>query len=293
MAGRTPNSRSNLLRVQDVCDAYRLIGECRDLGRDPILWHRHLFGGLLRLFGVAQVAGGEGWWVRPQRAVHSVSAYDASFDSCAHDGYVAYLRANGPAADPIFHALQRTPERLVTHTRRQLVSDAAWYRSVVFDSYRRPARVDHQLTSVFQVTDEGATTVIGLLRTIGERDFSPREQELLRFLHGELGPLVGRSLVSALEPSPEKLPPRLRQTFACLLEGDGEKQVAARLGLSQATVHQYVKALYHRFGVRSRAQLLAHALRRSGLEPWRRLTPASPLHAGPAPAAPRPGRRFR
>jgi DNA-binding NarL/FixJ family response regulator len=40
--------------------------------------------------------------------------------------------------------------------------------------------------------------------------------------------------------------------------GDSEKQVAARLGLSQATVHQYVTALYRRFGVRSRAQLIVH-----------------------------------
>jgi DNA-binding NarL/FixJ family response regulator len=75
-------------------------------------------------------------------------------------------------------------------------------------------------------------------------------------------PLVGRALVSASEPSPERLAPRLRQTLAFLLEGDGEKQVAARLGLSVATTHQYVTALYRHFGVRSRAQLMAHALRR-------------------------------
>jgi len=46
------------------------------------------------------------------------------------------------------------------------------------------------------------------------------------------------------------------------LEGDSEKQVAARLGLSRQTVHQYVTMLYRHFGVFSRAQLLAHILRR-------------------------------
>jgi hypothetical protein len=39
-------------------------------------------------------------------------------------------------------------------------------------------------------------------------------------------------VVSATEPSPDKLSPRLRQTLACLLEGDSEKQVAARLALA-------------------------------------------------------------
>jgi DNA-binding CsgD family transcriptional regulator len=98
---------------------------------------------------------------------------------------------------------------------------------------------------------------------------------LLEFFHGELGRLVGRQLVSATEPSPEELSPRLRQTLACLIDGDSEKQVAGRLGLSPTTVHQYVTMLYRRFGVRSRGQLLAHVLRRSertnGLGPRQRL----------------------
>jgi DNA-binding CsgD family transcriptional regulator len=44
--------------------------------------------------------------------------------------------------------------------------------------------------------------------------------------------LIGRSLVSALEPSRDRLSPRLRQTLAYLLDGDSEKRVADRLGLS-------------------------------------------------------------
>ena len=39
-------TKSDLLRVQDVRDAYRLIGECRDIGSDPALWHRRMFEGL-------------------------------------------------------------------------------------------------------------------------------------------------------------------------------------------------------------------------------------------------------
>ena len=42
-----------------------------------------------------------------------------------------------------------------------------------------------------------------------------------------------------------------------LLEGDGEKQVAAKLNLSRHTVHEYVKMLYHQLGVSSRSELLS------------------------------------
>jgi DNA-binding NarL/FixJ family response regulator len=58
------------------------------------------------------------------------------------------------------------------------------------------------------------------------------------------------------------LSPRLQQTLICLLQGQSEKEVAASLQLSRATIHQYITLLYRHFGVRSRAQLLATVLQR-------------------------------
>ncbi|MDB4933570.1 MAG: response regulator [Labilithrix sp.] len=53
------------------------------------------------------------------------------------------------------------------------------------------------------------------------------------------------------------LAPRLRQTGAALLTGASEKQIASQLGLSPHTTHHYVKTLYRRFGVSSRAEFMA------------------------------------
>ena len=75
--------------------------------------------------------------------------------------------------------------------------------------------------------------------------------------------------MAATTPSPEKLSRRLRQTLSCLAEGDSEKRVAARLGVSRTTAHQYVTALYRHFGVRSRGELLAYILKRAGRPDWR------------------------
>jgi DNA-binding CsgD family transcriptional regulator len=55
----------------------------------------------------------------------------------------------------------------------------------------------------------------------------------------------------------------VRRVLDLLLTGDGEKQVAAKLGLSRHTVHQYVKTLYAALGVGSRGELLASCLRGS------------------------------
>ena len=57
----------------------------------------------------------------------------------------------------------------------------------------------------------------------------------------------------------------MHQTLDAMLEGLSEKETAARLDLSGHTVHQYVKALYRRYRVRSRSELLALWIRRHRL----------------------------
>src|SRR2546422_5917709 len=185
----------------------------------------------------------------------------------------AYRHVGPPGPVPFLSAWRRAPGPLAPGTRRQLVSNAAWYRSATFNDYHRPARLDDQLTSIYQVSERGAISLISLHRALGEGEFSSRQRRLLGFFHGELGPLIGQSLASHAEPGFDGLSRRLRETLACLLEGDSEKLVASRLGLSQATIHQYVTALYRHFNVGSRAQLLATIMRRTGRHRREQLPP--------------------
>jgi DNA-binding CsgD family transcriptional regulator len=271
--------KADLLRVRDVRDAYRLIGDCRDLGNDPALWQMRLLDGLCHLVGAAIGTCGEGFWLRPAHPIQPISFFELGFDARGRERYTAYAHEIGPQGDEIFLALKDLPGPILTRTRSATVSDAVWYRSATFNDYRKPSGGDHSLVSVCERSQHGAIAAIALHRRIGERDFSPGEVRLLKFFHEELGRLIGRQLVSATEPSPDQLSPRLRQTLACLVEGDSEKQVAARLGLSPTTVHEYVTALYRRFGVHSRGELLAHLMRRSGRGEWScalRAVPSSP-----------------
>jgi len=71
--------------------------------------------------------------------------------------------------------------------------------------------------------------------------------------------LLGTRLATYPGFSVLQLPPRLREVLTCLLEGDGEKQIAAKLGVSRHTVHYHVGELHRRFGVTDRGRLLAQA----------------------------------
>lgn len=108
--------------------------------------------------------------------------------------------------------------------------------------------------------DESRRTRIELFRP--ERPFRSSERAWLDTLHRGTSWALdadasGARTIAALV---ESLPPRERVTLDHLLGGASEKQVAARLRRSRHTVHTHVKRLYQRFGVNSRAELLARCL---------------------------------
>ena len=93
------------------------------------------------------------------------------------------------------------------------------------------------------------------------------QRQLLADLCRLVGISVGASQPLSPQPSASNLAvtsglsPRQAETLNLLLQGQSEKQVARALGVSVHTVHVYVKALYRRFGVSSRAELLALHMR--------------------------------
>jgi len=254
--------KASSLRLSDVRTAFRLIGDCRDAGDDPAQWQDVAMEGACRLAGGAAATGGEGYWLTQGTSPHPiqpVTSHSFGLSEAAKNDFATYMREQAVAADPIYFPFGALAGPIVTRRRVELVSDREWYRSVAFD-YRRRAHCDHQLTSMCQVSSTHASC-IAIHRGTNERDFSDREQRLLKLFHIELGRLIGGPLASGLSTE-QALSPRLRQTLSCLVDGDSEKQVAARMGLSRTTVHQYVTMLYRRYGVQSRAELIVRVLRR-------------------------------
>jgi DNA-binding CsgD family transcriptional regulator len=262
--------KSQLLRLEEVRAALRLVGECRDLGYDPQLWGRHMLASLCRLTGARAAGGGEARKPRSAGAAEALHHVDAGYEPWEQDLFAAFLRTYGMDRHPVTIAsagwltARPQPGRLTVRTRREFLPDREWYGSFAYNEYHRIVRVDHCLFSALELAADGRYSSIVLSRATGERDFAPRHRHQLRLFHEELGRLIGPVLVSADDPfSPTRLPPRVRETLQCLLDGDSEKQAAARMDLSIETVHQYVKTLYRHYRVASRAELLARVLRRT------------------------------
>jgi DNA-binding NarL/FixJ family response regulator len=102
---------------------------------------------------------------------------------------------------------------------------------------------------------------IALFRPPGEPGFKERDRRLLHLFHTELAPYLAIDLAQPGCDPVSDLSPRLREVLTALLDGDSEQQVAARLGLTRNTAHQYVKAVYRRLGANTRAELMAKFVR--------------------------------
>lgn len=249
------------LRVADVRNVIRLIGECRELGADPMAWRQHYVHGLRRLVG-AQAAVGGGWQItRPDRPPLMRDNFVLGFENeRRRDAWLAFSRERMTTARS-FQRFATSPGMLITCTRREVASDREWYRSPEYQDDLREAGVDATVASFYRPQPWNICSAVVLHRPTGERQFIERERRLLDLAQSEIGPLIGVALVGTGGPSVAQLPLRAQQTLGCLIEGYGEKQTAQRLGISPGTVHQYVKRIYRHYGVRSRLELLAWWLR--------------------------------
>lgn len=257
--------KSHRLRLVDVQAALRVVGECRDLGYDPGGWRRHAAEGVAGLLGVRVVTASECRWRRPGGRIVPIDFLQVGLTPAETDRYfLPFYRRGAPDDDVLFNHLKTTTEPHVVRGREGHIPDAAWYRGRMYTEYHEPVGLDYCAVSVWELPGD-RVDMLGLHRDAGDRDFSAWELNLLRLFHAELGRHIGPVLVSSDDPlSPARLSPRVREALDCLLEGDSEKQTAARMGLSRPTVHQYVTALYRHYRVASRAELLARVLRRPG-----------------------------
>lgn len=258
--------KSSSLRVVDVHNIHRLIGESRDLGADSVAWRSHLFGGLCRLLGGTFAVGGETvGLLSGTHAPTTMVFWNAGVDERKVGNLFAYIQAeteSGGTHPMLPHLHDLAAIQHVTIQRRDWVPDEEWYRSLVFQ-FQGDAGLDHNIASVHILQPKPADlhSAFMILREKGQRPFSGREVLLLNTLHRELAPLIGRQLAGGNEPSPAGLAPRHRKVLEALLDGDSEKQIARRLGYSQSTVHEYIKAIYRHFRVESRAELMARWIR--------------------------------
>ncbi len=252
--------KSQRLTLGQVRAVGRLVEECREVGDDPGRWRPHLLCGINTLVGAMFATTAE---LDPAGldGPRLVGFIDVGLPvGGARERWDEFIREGGFVRHPAGARFATIPGPRNTRRRRELLTDDEWYRSRFYEEWVRPFGVDDGLISVHPGPG-GMGFMLSPGRAIGERPFDGRGAGLCHLIQLALAPHLGRSLATTADPVC-RLSPRLRETLDYLLEGDSEKHAAARLGISPATVREYVQALYRHFGVSTRAELMAHFLRR-------------------------------
>lgn len=239
------------LRLRDVRDVFRLIGEVREVGDDPKVWRPHMVKRLRQLFGAEIVISSE-VHAQTTRVPGQLRVIDIGWGCDSEENLWEIhterddenLEAWRIAAGQVPNGTDRAIEAEVEVPVRP-IKPVYGGKSFVLSQYSLP-----HINAVDQ---------LGLHRAYGDEPFSSAEHRLVRLFHTELGRLWKRDVLRDAKNPHHDLPPRLSQTLAELLAGRSEKEIANRLELSRHTIHNYVKALHQRFEVSSRGELLAKA----------------------------------
>jgi len=130
-------------------------------------------------------------------------------------------------------------------------ADGIWTTS---ESPNGAARVSVLLAD-WSIGPDGTRLMVSVHRTRGQHAFGAREIAIMK--------LIRLACSSFHELTDPELPRRHRQVLEGLERGLSEKQCAHELRLSRHTIHIYVKAIYRKFNVCSRAELLSFRFARS------------------------------
>lgn len=250
-------------RFHELRSCLSLLNECQDAGSDALAWRRHLLTGLRTLLGAQVGIASEMRDFARGRRAKVVATVRTGWASPADErAWLSYVDEVPLERTPEYIPLTNARGDVVTRSREQIWSDTDWYRSRTFNERHKASGLDHYIMSIHRIPGRQTSSSIWVHRKVGDKPFGRRERMMLQVMHGAVAPLIGVRLASAEEHTPSGLPPRRREVLDHLLRGESEKEVAAALGISPATTHEHVTAIYRHFGVSSRGELMARFVSR-------------------------------
>ncbi|MDB4960383.1 MAG: transcriptional regulator, LuxR family [Myxococcales bacterium] len=240
-----------------------LLGDLHDLAHTPADAIAELGKGLLRNIGGDAIGIGEVPDFSPGVSAPLVNAIAIGLKT-ARELEVAIGRPMtqsidcDPAMVPLRRLTARARGRATTARQSDLISAATVRRSSYLDELTRITGIQDVMYSAIPVGSNARVVSVALWRERA-RSFRLRDREAMNTFHRAAGSLYPRLVarVGEVVHVVHDLRPSLRKTLDALLAGLTEKEIAHRRQLSTHTVHEYVKLLYTRLGVSSRAELLA------------------------------------
>lgn len=168
---------------------------------------------------------------------------------------------SGAMTAPLALAMIEAGSR-VTRDLSRIISPKRFHESPARPQWEA-ADIGPLLISIGPVPGTG-TSVVGFYRHPGEPDFDLRETRIMHILLTELPWLHQAELPHVHSQGILALPPRQRLVLNQLVQGATRRTIASHLGLSENTVHGYVKEIFRHFGVHSQAELIARFTKGDG-----------------------------
>lgn len=144
----------------------------------------------------------------------------------------------------------------VSFTRQQISPPQVWDADGFRRKFSADTGVQDTVLSLYPVAPQ-VISAVGVNRRSGKPNFSTREVTVLHLMLGQIDWLHrAPAQVPANDDTLLGLPRRQREVLIHLLSGASGKEIAARMEISTHTVADYTKALYRRFRVSGRVELL-------------------------------------
>jgi DNA-binding CsgD family transcriptional regulator len=259
--------RSQSVTSADVAEVIELVHECGELWADAPAWQTHLLRGVCRLTETAVGMYNE-VRVSPD-CTRSITLEESDYgwrDSLAR-ATMRRMYSDHPDRAAFMPKVTRLAGAAHAGTtsavmRHEIRDDGEWRRSTMLNEYRRPAFMNDFIISFSPNLRTGSVIVLVANQDTADAPPTQRGKSILTLLSKRIAPMVGTTLATGRQRGAHGLSPRLRQTLDGLLSGGSEKQIAAQMGISRTTLHEYVGSIYDRFGVDGRAGLMAYFLAR-------------------------------
>lgn len=179
-------------------------------------------------------------------------------DAQAQARIAAYAKKRSNYVDPFLKAIVERRGEHRAFLRSDLADDMPWREKPVTGELMRSLGSIDRLVGVCSLS-ETVECYLGVDRAEGCNMFEPADRDKLREVVCGLVPLCTRLAMSyGLHEHQQPLTARERETFLLLLGGMAEKAMADWMGVTAATVHQYVTRTYSKLAVNSRAELVEH-----------------------------------
>lgn len=290
-------SKSQRVRPLDLRALLRLTGELGERAREPLATRRdHALRGICTLLGAR--VGGYSLLAVGRSACHEIELRElvlVGFRPHEERALRNYLNQpdgliNNPVALHVRGRWTGENSRPFCLASREVLPAQLWYRAPYVQEVLRVCDVDPFLAAATRDPVTGHASYLTIRRAWRERPFSNRARQVFQLFFeaaghrladeetegssrngrhagtdptnseaGDDGSENGAQVANGRDPR-RRISLRQQMVLERLLSGDSEKQVAARLGRSRHTVHRHVTALYRRFRVSSRAELMARFL---------------------------------